>query len=145
MDCTNCFNCVRACPVDVGGLGLRSPVRDPTRDVWLRRGRLTVMLLAVSLAAWGLLNAAAMVAPFFGFIEQAAAFLNTESEALLFTLLFTLTGLIGFAATTAVGVIADWAGGHRTVQPLRSFMRRSYVVVLLGSLFWFAHYLFRSE
>lgn len=142
MDCTNCFNCVRACPYDNVGLGVRSPVREPTSDVWLWRGRFTVMLLAVSLAAWGLLNAAAMVAPFFGFIEQAAAFLNTESEALLFTLLFTLTGLIGFAATTAVGVIADWAGGQRTLQPLRSFMRWGYVVVVLGIGFWFAHYLF---
>ncbi len=142
MDCTNCFNCLRACPYDNVGLGVRSPARETTRDAWLRRGRFPVMLLAVCLSAWGLLNAAAMVAPFFGFMDRVAAFLNTQSEALLFGLLFSLTALIGFLATTLVGVVADFAGGQREFRPIRSFLRWGYVVTVLGIGFWFAHYLF---
>ena len=68
MDCTNCFNCVRL-PVRQRRPGCATGTRT---DQMSGLRRFTVMLLAVSLAAWGLLNAAAMVAPFFGFIEQAA-------------------------------------------------------------------------
>lgn len=142
MDCTSCFNCVRACPYDNVGLGVRSPVREATSDAWQRRGRATVMTLGVILAAMGLLNAAAMVAPFFSFIERVAAFLGTQSEAVLFALLFTSTAAIGIGATFLVGIVADLAGGEKQIRPLRSFLRWGYIVVVLGIGFWFAHYLF---
>lgn len=142
MDCTSCFNCIRACPYDNVGLGVRSPVREATSDAWRRRGRFTVMTLGVILAAMGLLNAAAMVAPFFTFIEQVADFLNTRSEAVLFALLFTATAAIGMLVTFGIGIIADAAGGAKGIKPVRSFMRWGYVVVVLGIGFWFAHYLF---
>ena len=142
MDCTNCFNCVRACPYDNVGLGIRSPARETTKDAWKRRGRTSVMVLGVVLAAAGLINAAAMVAPFFTFMDRLAAFLHTQSEALLFALLFTVVSALGLGVTTLVGMAADAAGGAKGVRPLRSFMRWGYVTVVLGIGFWFSHYLF---
>ncbi len=142
MDCTNCFNCVRACPYDNVGLGVRSPAREATGNAWQRRGRTAVMILGVVLGASGLLNAAAMVAPFFDFVDSLAATLGTRSEAVLFTLLFSATAGIGILATTLLGVVADAAGGAPHFRPLRSLMRWGYVVVVLGIGFWFSHYLF---
>ena len=142
MDCTNCFNCVRACPYDNVGLGIRSPAREATSDAWKRRGRTTVMVLGVVLATAGLFNAAAMVAPFFTLVDWLAGVLGTRNEALLFGFLFSVLTLVGLGATTGLGILADAAGGARGVNPQRSFLRWGYVVVVLGIGFWFSHYLF---
>lgn len=141
MDCTSCFNCVRACPYDNVGIRLRSPAREAATDAWARRGRMSVMILGVVLAAAGLLNAAAMVAPWYEFVDALAAALGTRNEALLLGLLTAGTALLGLAVTVAAGAVADLAGGR--FEGFRaSFMRWGYVVVVLGIGFWFSHFLF---
>jgi ferredoxin len=72
MDCTLCLNCVRACPYDNVALRLRAPWREVVRDGWRHRGRRWALLLGVLLAWWGLLNAFAMVPPFFATAEAIA-------------------------------------------------------------------------
>jgi polyferredoxin len=141
MDCTSCFNCVRACPFDNVALTVRSPVREATHSPWRRRGHLSVMLLGIFLALMGLLNAAAMVAPFYTLADLAAGLLGTDSELLLLVLLFAGTSVAGLALIMLVTSLADLAGGAR-VKPRDSLQRWGYVVVILGIGFWAAHYIF---
>ncbi len=141
MDCTNCFNCVRACPYDNVALKVRAPVREATTGAWARRGRMSVMVLGVVLAGMGLFNAAAMVAPFFDFVDAMASFVGTRNEAVLFTILFAAVTALIVGSTVLTGVVADLAGG-RFSGWRDSFMRWGYVTVILGIGFWFGHYMF---
>lgn len=141
MDCTNCFNCVRACPYDNVALTLRAPGWEWTRQPWLKRGRLALMLLGVMLAFWGLLNALGMIGPYFALAQGMAKALRTDSEFLVLGLLFVLFTVMGVLLTLAVTSLADALGGAR-VKPWQAFQRWGYVLVALGFGFWGAHYLF---
>lgn len=141
MDCTNCFNCVRACPYDNVALTLRSPAREATSEPWLRRGGIALMVMAVLLAFLGLVNAAAMVGPFHRAAGWIAAVLAIGSEPALLAVLFLLSGVLGLAITTLAASLADLAGGAR-LQPALAFQRWGYVVVVLAFGFWASHYLF---
>ncbi|HEX7003505.1 MAG TPA: hypothetical protein VF168_04915 [Trueperaceae bacterium] len=141
MDCTNCFNCVRACPYDNVALTLRSPAREVTRAPLTRRGGLAVSLVGVLLAFFGLLNAAAMVAPFHGAANWIAGLLSVESEQTLLALLFLIVAAVGAAVTTGTALLADLAGGGRA-EPVRALERWGYVPAVLAFGFWASHYLF---
>lgn len=141
MDCTLCLNCVRACPYDNVALTVRSPGRELARSPWLRRGRLSVMVMAVLLTFWGVMNALAMITPFYGFAEDLATWLGTRSEALLLTVLYAGISVVGMGVSVAVMLAADAAGGVAP-RPRRALERWGYVVVALGFGFWGAHYTF---
>ncbi|UCH26681.1 MAG: hypothetical protein JSV66_03260 [Trueperaceae bacterium] len=141
MDCTLCFNCLRACPYDNVALTLRTPGWEWMKSPWLKRGRLAVMIMGVLLTFWGILNAAAMIGPFFGIAQRIAAGLHTESEALVLGLIFVAVAGIGLGITLAAASLADFIGGAQ-VRPWRAFQRWGYVVIALGFGFWGAHFLF---
>lgn len=164
MDCTYCFNCVRACPYDNVALRLRSPGRELARAPWARRGRLAVLAMGVVLAYWGLMNALAMITPFFEAAAAVADWLGTRNEALLLVVLYAIVTLAGATTTVVAAMLADaignamrsrtsgsraaamgvTAGAKSTLRasPIASFERWGYVVVALGFGFWAAHYLF---
>jgi polyferredoxin len=141
MDCTLCLNCVRACPYDNVALRLRPPWHEVVRDAWRHRGGRSVLAMGVALAWWGMLNAFAMVPPFFAAADAVAAALGTRSETLVLAVLFTGVTVLGGAATLAAASLADRAGGARGGLGA-AFDRWAIVVVVLGVGFWSAHYLF---
>lgn len=146
MDCTLCLNCVRACPYDNVALRLRPPWFEVVRDGWRHRGRRSVLAMGVALAWWGMLNAFAMVPPFFAAADTLAQAVGTRSEALVLGLLFAAVTATGSFATLAVAWLADRAGGARAAGPRAAlgaaFDRWAVAVVVLGVGFWAAHYLF---
>ncbi len=147
MDCTLCFNCLRACPYDNVALTVRSPLWEWTHKPWStkgqQRGKLALMVMAICLTSWGLLNALAMITPFFAFAEWLAETLNTYNEALLLGLLFAVVTLVGLGVTFATAYLADVLGQGRKQSSLtEAVLRWGYVVVALGFGFWTAHYLF---
>ncbi len=141
MDCTSCFNCVRACPYDNVGLVVRSPAREATTDAWRRRWGLPAVLLGVLLLWWGLLNAVQMVPPFFDAAAWLSSTLGIGREATLLALIFAAVTALGTAVSFAVSVAADRIGGKRT-SPGRALLRWGYVHLVLAFGFWAAHYLF---
>ena len=141
MDCTNCFNCVRACPYDNVALTVRSPARETTREPWVKRGGLAVSLVGVLLAFFGLLNAAAMVAPFHDAATWIAGVLGITSEQTLLAVLFGSVGLLGLVTTVGAALLADRAGGAKA-RPLAALQRWGYVSAVLAFGFWASHYLF---
>jgi polyferredoxin len=141
MDCTLCLNCVRACPYDNVAVRLRPPWFEVVRNGWRHRGGRSAWAMGVALAWWGMLNAFAMVPPFFAAADAVARALGTRSEALVLAVLFAGVTLVGGAATLAAAWLADRAGGARGGLGA-AFERWAIVVVVLGVGFWAAHYLF---
>ena len=141
MDCTTCMNCVRACPYDNVALRWRAPWFEVVRDGWRHRGRRSALIMGVLLAWWGMLNAFAMVPPFFAAADAIAGALATRSETLVLAVLFALVTAVGAGATLGAAVGADRAGGARAGIGA-AFDRWAIVVVVLGVGFWAAHYLF---
>jgi ferredoxin len=141
MDCTYCFNCVRACPYDNVALTVRAPGREWLNDPWRRRGKMAVILMGILLAFWGLLNAVAMIAPFYDAAAWLGATLQTQSKALVIAAMFALVTVGGVAITTALGLLADRLGGVRS-SPREALLRWGYLTLPLGFGFWGAHYLF---
>lgn len=145
MDCTFCMNCVRACPYDNVALTVRTPGLEWTRAPWAKRGGFAVVLLGILLTFWGLLNAVAMIGPYYQGAEWLATALGTRSEALLLSLIFGAVTLLGLALTTAMSLLADRLGGvndSAKSTPKAALMRWGYVLLPLGFGFWAAHYLF---
>lgn len=147
MDCTLCGNCVRACPYDNVALRVRPPWFEVVRDGWRHRGRRSALAMGVALAWWGMLNAFAMVPPFFAAADAVAAVLGTRSEALVLAVLVAGVTVVGVGATVAAAWLADRAGGGRRASGAgralgAAFDRWAIVVVVLGVGFWAAHYLF---
>ena len=141
MDCTMCFNCVRACPYDNVALRVRSPLREAATDGWGRRGWTAVTAMGVLLLWWGLLNALAMIGPFFAAADAVAAALGTQSSALVLIVLFSLVSAVGLLLTGGAFWLGDLAGGAND-GPLRAFRRWGSVAVILAVGMWTAHYLF---
>jgi polyferredoxin len=141
MDCTLCFNCVRACPYDNVALTVRAPGWEWTHSPWLKRGRLALMLMGVMLTFYGLMNAVAMVSPYFTFAQFMADALHTNSELLVLSLFFLAVASFGLLITLGVATLADVLGGTKA-KPWQAFQRWGYVVIALGVGFWVSHYLF---
>src|SRR5690606_31742162 len=106
-----------------------------------RRGRLAVLAMGVLLAFWGVMNALAMITPFYELAARVATLLGTRNEALLLAFLYAAVTVAGLALTAGASWLADLAGGKRSSLPA-AFRRWGYVTVALGFSFWGAHYLF---
>ena len=141
MDCTLCLNCVRACPYDNVALRLRAPWRESLTGAWSRRGFVSVAVLAVVLLWAGVMNAVAMIPPFFGVADALAATLATRQEWLVLALLFAAVLLGGSALTLGAFALASLAGGVRE-GPAALLRRWGSVAMVLAVGFWTAHYLF---
>ena len=141
MDCTSCMNCVRACPYDNVSITVRSPARELLARAWDRRWGLPLMTVATAMLYWGLLNAMAMVPPFYDVAEWLSRTLTTRNETLLLGVIFAGITILGLAVSLAAAVASDAVGG-KGVHPRAAIMRWGYVFVALGFGFWAAHYLF---
>jgi polyferredoxin len=141
MDCTFCFNCVRACPYDNVALKVRPPGWEWFHAPWLKRWRLPLMLLGVMMTFLALLNAFGMIGPSAQIAEALADWLGSRSEALIFSIFLLGFVLLGLALVMAVSCLADLLGGAK-VRPWKAFQRWGYVSLALGFGFWCAHYLF---
>ncbi len=141
MDCTLCLNCVRACPYDNVGLTVRPPWREPLQAAWRRRGYVGVAVLAVVLLWAGVMNAVAMIPPYFAAAEAVAAFLGTRQEWLVLGVLFTAVTLGGGALTLLSFALGSLAAGVRE-GPAALLQRWGSVAMILAVGFWTAHYLF---
>lgn len=152
MDCTACFNCLRACPYDNVALTVRPPTWEWTRAPWRTKskhkgGKLALMIMGIALTFWGLMNAIAMITPFFSFAQWLANTLNTRNEALLLGLLFALITVVGLGVTAWAAYYADVLGlgqplGKERATFKEAILRWGYVTIALGFGFWTAHYLF---
>lgn len=123
-DCTLCLNCVRACPYDNVALALRSPLREaetlrPRADwAWF-----------IAVLTWaGLVNAFAMIPPFFAVAAWLSELLGTRDEALLLLVIQGVGIGTGVLLTwlAARGKLRDWIG----------------VLFPLSIAIWGGHYLF---
>ena len=141
LDCTLCFNCVRACPYDNVALSVRAPGRELSKDPWRRRFGASALALGVLLTFWGVVNALAMTSPFFAFTGRLSELLGTRSEVLILALAYLAVTTVGLLATVAAAWPADRLGGKRS-SPLAAFRRWGYVTGALGFGFWGAHYVF---
>ena len=139
--CLRCGNCVRACPYDNVALTVRAPGRELSRQPWARRGRLAVLALGVLLTYWGVMNALAMITPFYQAAAWLSDLLGTRDEAVLLGAFYLAVTLVGVATTLGASWLADRAGGARS-SAMAAFRRWGYVVVALGFSFWAAHYVF---
>lgn len=141
MDCTLCLNCVRACPYDNVALRLRAPWREALSGAWQRRGFVSVALLAVVLLWTGVMNALAMIPPFFAAADVLSAALATRQEWLILALLFAAVVGAGAALTLGAFALGSLAGGVRE-GPVALLRRWGSVAMVLAVGFWTAHYLF---
>jgi hypothetical protein len=98
-------------------------------------------LFGVLLTFWGLLNAVAMIGPYFTLAQAIARALQTENEFVVLSLFFISVSLFGLVISLAVSSLADFLGG-KGFQPWQALQRWSYVIVALGFGFWGAHYIF---
>jgi polyferredoxin len=124
QDCTLCFNCLRACPYDNVALAVRSPLREaetvrPKSDwTWF-----------VLVLAWaGLINAFAMIPPYWSVAAWLSNTLQTRDEALLLILIQSV-GIgagVGLTLVLTRGKLREWIG----------------VLFPLMLAIWGGHYLF---
>jgi polyferredoxin len=124
QDCTLCFNCLRACPYDNVALAVRSPLREaetlrPKSDwSWF-----------VLVLAWaGLMNAFAMIPPYWTVATWLSNALQTRDEALLLILIqgVGIGAGVGLTLLLTRGKLRDWIG----------------VLFPLMLAIWGGHYLF---
>lgn len=141
MDCTVCLNCVRACPYDNVALRVRAPWREARSGAWRRRGFTGVALLALVLLWGGVMNAVAMIPPFFAAADTVAHLLGTRQEWLVLGVLFVLVLAAGSLLSLGAFALGSLAGGRRE-GPLALLQRWGSVVMVLAVGFWTAHYLF---
>ena len=123
-DCTLCLNCVRACPYDNVALTVRSPLYEATN----LRPRADWAWFITVLTWAGLVNAFAMIPPFFAVAAWLSRVLGTRDEALLL-LIIQGVGIGAGALLTwmaARGKLRDWIG----------------VLFPLSLAIWGGHYLF---
>src|SRR5690606_10042856 len=110
-------------------------------EPWARRGRLATVAMGVLLTFFGVMNALAMIPPFFDAAERLAGFLGTRNEAVLLFCLYGAVTLLGLGVTVLAATAADALGGEK-VKVRRALERWGYVVLALGVGFWAAHYTF---
>jgi ferredoxin len=147
LDCTYCFDCVRACPHDNVEIGWRVPgeelADDRTRSSIGRLSQRPDLAALVVVFTFGaLLNAFAMVGPAYGVQRSIARVAGIDSEAVVLALLF-IAGL-GVAPLAAFGGAA-WLT-RMLVPSVTSLtavaIRFAYALTPLGVGVWLAHYAF---
>ena len=145
LNCTMCFDCVRACPHDNIGLMTRAPGAE-----WLLSGRRSgigrvrdrVDLAAVSLVftSAALFNALAMTAPAAAAERWLGAATGVPSERAMFSLLFVAAVLLIPAAIAALAAVVT----QRLTKPAHGVLRTAvpyiHALLPLGVGVWLAHY-----
>jgi ferredoxin len=146
LDCTLCFDCVRACPHDNIALVTRTPGLEML-DLRRRSGvgrlfrRIDIATLAVIFTFASLVNAFAMTTPAYEMQRRIAAALGTSSEAIVLGILFAIAlvllpaTLLASAAAATRYVSARSAGSARAIA-----IRYAYALVPVGLGVWVAHY-----
>ena len=141
MDCTACMNCVRACPHDNVALTVRSPAWELLQRPWQSRWGTPLLVLAMAMLFWGLLNAIAMVPAYFDVARSLSQWLGVRDEHVLLAIMFVLFSLVGVGLALGAAWLADYVAQGRA--SLREALHRwGYVFVALGFGFWAAHYMF---
>lgn len=111
LDCTLCLNCLRACPHDNVALEIRNPLREAI----LEKPKTDWTWFIVSLTWAGLLNAFAMIPPYFAVAAWLSSTLGTRDEALLLGIILAVPLSLGLTLTNWLarvsgGSIRDWVG-----------------------------------
>jgi hypothetical protein len=147
MDCTNCLDCVHACPHD--NVGLIAGV--PTAELWHDRqrsglGRLgrrrDIAALVVVLVFGAFANAAGMVGPVAETQEQLASLAGVRSPLVATTGFYLLAlVLLPLLAVGGAAALSRW-WGRLGPGTLAVATRYAYALVPLGFGMWLAHYSF---
>jgi len=122
-------------------LRVRAPWREALAAAWDRRGFVSIALMAVLLLWGGVMNAVAMIPPYFAVADGVAALLGTRQAWLVLGVLFTAVLLLGSALTLGAFALGSRAAGVRE-GPIALLRRWGSVVMVLAIGFWTAHYLF---
>ncbi len=147
LDCTLCFDCVRACPHDNVGLQAVLPAaelsRDPLRSSLRRLSeRPDIAALALVCVFGAFANAAGMLEPMLAAERAAAARFGLEESGALgaLALLIALVAVPAALACAAAGLARRLSAAS---QPLRTLVcRGALALVPLGLAMWSAHFLF---
>ena len=147
VDCTFCFDCVRACPHDnVGLLAVRPGiglVSDPQRSSLGRLSRrldFTALALVVIFGAFA--GAAAMSAPVLALEDRLVLHWGLTSSLPVVTAFFIITLVLGPVTSLLLAVGAGRATA-RIAAPFRELLSRfALALVPLGAAMWAAHFLF---
>jgi polyferredoxin len=126
-DCTLCLNCLRACPYDNVALVARNPLREAIADKPKSDWTWFVVLLTWA----GLLNAFAMIPPYFALAAWLSEILGTRNEALLLGIIFVVALGLGVSLTLLAAKAAR--------DSLRTWVGVLYPLMLA---IWGGHYLF---
>ncbi len=143
LDCTQCLDCVRACPHDNVSLFARQPGAELSRaNSWPQRWDLS--LLAVALSFMGLSNAFGMAPPYYALQEWLALSLGISSEFVALLLIFAVGNLL---LPALAAIAAAWLSRAATGFQKRDSLRDTVAAfapafVPLGFGIWFAHYSF---
>jgi hypothetical protein len=133
-DCTLCLNCVRACPYD----NVAVEVRLPTREASDLRPR-TDWSLFVTVLAWaGLVNAFAMIGPFFATASWISGVLGTQNEAIILLII----QVIGITGGLGLSILAARASGMLSGKPLGRLRDWAMTLMPLALAIWAGHYLY---
>ena len=141
LNCTMCFDCVRACPHDNIGLMTRTPGAE-----WLsfhrRSGigrvtdRLDLAALSLVFTSGALFTAFAMTAPGVAVERGLGRVTGVTSDTLVFAMMFVMAVLIiPFAVVAATGWLTQTTGGA-----LKTAIPFVHALVPLGVGVWLAHY-----
>ena len=149
LDCTLCFDCVRACPHDNIGLHARLPgdeLSDPRTRAGIGRlpARVDLAALTAVFTFGALINAAAMTAPAASMLATIGATLHVTSTTTQLAVLFAL-GLVVLPLAGIAG--ASWLTSqvmNRQLGTRALALRYVYALVPLGFATWVAHYGFHA-
>ena len=146
IDCTFCLDCVHACPH--GNVGLLAVV--PGGSLWSDSpasgiGRLTkrrdIGLLVLVLVCGAFANAAGMIGPVAGALDQLSSATGTSRFAMVSMYYALALIALPLAAMAVVGALARrW--GNLSSSWLDVAARYCYALVPLGFGMWLAHYSF---
>ena len=145
LDCTLCFDCVRACPHDNIGLMTRVPGAELTPagrrsgiGRLAERGDLAALALLVTFG--GLLNAFAMTAPAATADAWLAGAMGTRSEAASLLVLFALgIGLVPVLLVGAASALTARLSSRPTDTTRAIAIRYAFALVPLGVGVWVGH------
>ncbi len=143
LDCTQCLDCVRACPHDNVSLFTRTPGAELNlAGSWPQRWDLS--LLAVALSFMGLSNAFGMAPPYYALQEWLALSLGITSEFVVLLLIFAAGNLLlPLAASVAAAWLSRGATGFQKRDSLRDTVAAfAPAFAPVGFGIWFAHYSF---
>ena len=145
MDCTLCFDCVRACPRDNIALVPRVP-GDELADGRRRSGigrlaqRTDIAALVAVFTFGALMNAFAMTRPAGAVERWLAGALRVDSEAPVLGVMFLAGLVVAPAAFIGAAAALTRALGARVSSVTAIATRSAYILVPFGVGAWVAHY-----